>query len=1229
MKRTLSISSLILGVLAAGGLHAQTVTVDKNPMSFSAQFGGARVSQTLNITSAGASVNFFATTNTTNPNWLAVNPQTGSTPSAVTVTADPAGLNPGTYGAAISIFVGSTVAATVQVSFTVSTVGASPQSLQFSTVFGTTPTSQIITLTGQTSSFSAVASTTSGGNWLSVGPTTGIAPTSLIVTLNNAVVPFLTPGTYNGSIVITPATSPPLTVLVTLTVTPTPPVTVSPGSLSLGFQIGGTNNVASQILTVSTTAGQPLSFTVAPGTCPNPSGSPWVTISPASVSAATGSAQVTIGYNTAANLPASATSYSCNVQVSAPGYTPSTINVPVTLLVSSLPLVIVPNAPLNFTYQLSGALPPAQSVTPVATTGTIPITLGVSYAIGTGNWIVVTPPASGAVTGTPFSVSVNPTGLVPGTYAGTITVTGTTAGNGPQQIPVSLVVSNDPLIVANGCTAASAVCSLSFPYQIGQAAPGPQNINLTSTTGAPLNYTATIANNPCGTVLGLTGTQGVTNGVLTVSLLNPASFNPGNCTVTLSIAATNPSTNVAAPNSPLTIPVTLYISNSPLLLVSPTAVSFTVPLNGQASQIVSLNSTNPASQLSYTVAFATASGGSWLSVNQLSGNTPSSSLQITATPGANLSAGTYTGSVTITATGAGGAAVANSPVTIPATLVVAAGTLSLSPNTLSFQQPAGGAAPAAQNVQVLSSGQALSYTVVAANTGSVNWLSVSPASGTTNGSLSVAVDGSRLTPGVYPGTITVTAVGPNGSPVSGSPATVQVTLVVPAGTVSAAPTSLTFTQAAGGSAPAAQAVTVSGTPGPINFTVGATTATGGTWLTAAPVSGTTPGTIQVSANAGSLAVGQYTGTVTITALTASGSPISIPVTLNVVSGQAITATPATLTFNYVIGTAVPAAQQVQAATTGSGSIPLSVTASTRDGASWLSVTPATGATPLPLSVSVSPQNLAAGTYTGTVTINSTNASSPATVQVTLTVVAVPRPIVSSIGNAANYATGSVSPGENIVIFGAGIGPADLAKASISGGIFATTAGNTRVLFDGIPSPVLYASDKQTSVMVPYGVSGRTTTNIQVEYLGVQSLSIAYNVTAAAPGIYTLNQAGNGPGATLNQDGFTVNGPNTPAARGSVVSVYMTGEGQTSPVGVDGLVIPPVLTSLKRPVLTVTATIGGINAPVQYAGSAAGLISGCMQVNILVPPTAPLGGAVPLVITVGTASTQTGVTIAVQ
>lgn len=1228
MKRVSCVLTMMLGCFAASGLHAQQLSVDKSSMSFSAQFGGAKVSQTLNITSPNTSVSFFAATNTTNPNWLAVNPQTGSTPSAVTVTADPTGLNPGTYGAQITVFVGSTVAVTVPVSLTVSTLGASPQSLQFSTTIGGTPAAQTITLSGQTTSYSAVATTTAGGNWLTVGPTSGIAPTTLIITLNNAVVPTLSAGTYNGSIVITPGGSPPLTVLVTLTVTPTPPIAVNPTAISLGYQIGGTNNSASQPLIVYTTPGQPISFNVAAGTCPNPSGSPWVTISPSSVSSATTFSTVTIGYNAAANLPASGTPYSCNVQISAPGYTPSVINVPVSLLVSNNPLVILPNAPMNFFYELSGSLPAAQNVTPIATTGTIPLNLSVTYPSGGSNWLIVTPPASGAVTGTPFSVSVNPAGLGPGVYPATISVTGTGAGNNPQQITVYLTVANDPLIVANGCAAASPACALSFAYQIGQSAPGPQNINLTSSTGAPLNYTATLTNNTCADYVALSGTPGATNGALTVSINHPSNSGPGQCAATISIAATNPATNAAVPNSPLNIPVTFYVSNNALLLASPTAVSFTVPLNGQASQVVSLNSTSSTSQLSYTVAFSTASGGNWLSVNQLAGSTPNSSLQITAIPGVNLSAGTYTGSVTVTATGAGGTAVANSPVTIPVSLTVASGALSLNPTSLSFTQAAGGAAPTAQTIQVTSNGQPLTYTAVAANTGSVNWLSVTPASGTTSSSLSVAVDGSKLTPGVYPGTITVTATGPNGSPVSGSPATVQVTLNVTAGSIAADKTSLTFTQATAGSSPTQTiSVTSSGSSTPVSFTVAATTTTGGAWLTVTPAGGNTPGTIQVSTSAGNLAVGTYTGTVTITAPSASGSPISIPVTLNVVAPQTLTAAPATLTFSFTTGTsAAPSPQSVQVTTSGN-SIPVTAVASTKDGANWLSVTPTSGNTPVTLSVSVNPQGLAAGTYTGTVTVNSPNGT-PAPIAVTLTVVAVPTPVINAIGNAASGSTGAVSPGENVTIFGSGIGPATLAGLQVANGGVTTITGNTRVLFDGVAAPVIYASASQTSVIVPYGVSGRTSTNIQVEYQGVLSAAISYSVVPSAPGIYSLNLSGTGPGATLNQDG-KVNGPSTPAAKGSVVAVYMTGEGQTSPAGADGTVTPSDGTGLKRPNLQVTATIGGVPATVAYAGSAPGIVSGVMQVNLQIPAGAPSGNAVPLMITVGTASTQAGITIALQ
>src|SRR4051794_1085650 len=92
----------------AAGLHAQNVAVDKNSLTFSAQFNGSPVSQTLTVTSStGAAIQFFTFSNQA---WVKVNGQasaSGTTPSTVTVAADPAGLNPGTYTTSLSVFGGA------------------------------------------------------------------------------------------------------------------------------------------------------------------------------------------------------------------------------------------------------------------------------------------------------------------------------------------------------------------------------------------------------------------------------------------------------------------------------------------------------------------------------------------------------------------------------------------------------------------------------------------------------------------------------------------------------------------------------------------------------------------------------------------------------------------------------------------------------------------------------------------------------------------------------------------------------------------------------------------------------------------------------------------------------------------------------------------------------------------------------------------------------------------
>jgi uncharacterized protein (TIGR03437 family) len=68
---------------------------------------------------------------------------------------------------------------------------------------------------------------------------------------------------------------------------------------------------------------------------------------------------------------------------------------------------------------------------------------------------------------------------------------------------------------------------------------------------------------------------------------------------------------------------------------------------------------------------------------------------------------------------------------------------------------------------------------------------------------------------------------------------------------------------------------------------------------------------------------------------------------------------------------------------------------------------------------------------------------------------------------------------------------------------------------------------------------------------------------------------------------------------------------------------------------VTCSVGGIPATVSYAGSAPGLVSGIIQVNIQIPDKAPSGPEVPLVISLESSdksfssSSQAGVTIAVE
>ncbi|HLX42280.1 MAG TPA: IPT/TIG domain-containing protein [Bryobacteraceae bacterium] len=201
----------------------------------------------------------------------------------------------------------------------------------------------------------------------------------------------------------------------------------------------------------------------------------------------------------------------------------------------------------------------------------------------------------------------------------------------------------------------------------------------------------------------------------------------------------------------------------------------------------------------------------------------------------------------------------------------------------------------------------------------------------------------------------------------------------------------------------------------------------------------------------------------------------------------------------------------------------------------------------------------------------------------------PLALVSAV-NAATLQPGPLAPGMLLDLLGTGLAASD--------------APNVQVMFDTIAAPVLTLDTSRLVVQVPPQVAGQQSANIQIVNQGKLLAQIPVGIAATAPGIFTTAA---GQAAANNADG-SVNSPTNPAPRGSVIALYGTGE------GVSGL---PAIVS-----------IGGYAAEVLYQGEVAGY-PGLLQINARVPAGYVPPGNLSVVVTIGQASSQTGVTVAVN
>jgi uncharacterized protein (TIGR03437 family) len=231
---------------------------------------------------------------------------------------------------------------------------------------------------------------------------------------------------------------------------------------------------------------------------------------------------------------------------------------------------------------------------------------------------------------------------------------------------------------------------------------------------------------------------------------------------------------------------------------------------------------------------------------------------------------------------------------------------------------------------------------------------------------------------------------------------------------------------------------------------------------------------------------------------------------------------------------------------------------------------------------------------------------------------------SNIVNAASLQAGALSPGEVILLSGAGLGPDDATGATITdAGNLDTQSGGTQVLFGGLAAPMLSSSAGQVGAIVPYEVAGHIAVSVQVQYQGQLSPVVSLPVAPSAPGIFTEDGRGQGPGQILNEDS-SLNTADNPAAADSMIQISGTGQGQSIPGGVDGVITQGMPSTEQPPAVT----IGGLPAAIVSAGPAPGQVAGYFQVIAIVPEGLP-SGPVPVVVQFGAASSQPGVTMFVQ
>ena len=456
-----------------------------NPISFTKTLDSTSnpLSEVMTIASTDATLGFSITAiNGTGGNWLttSINGGTYDTSRPVTVTANPAvSLAAGTYTAEVVVSSGSEalvipVTLAVELSSTAyfdELAGELTFSMKTS---GTAPPAQSLRIRNGgagTLSFTALASTSDGGSWLTLSETSGTAPYSMNVGINQANLPSQgkVAGTFNGQVLLKTGQDT-VTVPVTLTVGDSVFEQVNP--ISFNKTLNSTSQPLSQVITIaSTDATIGFSISTVQGT-----GGNWLSTN---INGGTYDTSRTVEVTAAPDVSLAAGTYTAEIVVNS---NTESLVIPVTLFVkdpsASSYLDELPGE-LTYSMQTGKTGPPPELVQiRNAGTGSLSFTASTSTADG-GAWITLS--ASSGTAPYLLNVGINPAklpglGEVAGTFVGQVVLN---ASGNIVTIPVTVNVGTSVFAQVNPLSFSKTLDSTSNPL--------PQTFTIAS-TGAAIGF---------------------------------------------------------------------------------------------------------------------------------------------------------------------------------------------------------------------------------------------------------------------------------------------------------------------------------------------------------------------------------------------------------------------------------------------------------------------------------------------------------------------------------------------------------------------------------------------------------------------------------------------------------------------------------------------------------------------------------------------------------------------